>query len=95
VDNLWKQISTGEKCAAGETYGQIARDWVTGVGVSTMIRKIKETAVNLWNDERGASLLEYSILIGLITAGVVGLITGVGGWVSGKWTALSTALGIS
>jgi pilus assembly protein Flp/PilA len=51
-----------------------------------MIRKIKGTAVALWRDERGASLLEYSVLIGLITAGVVVTITNVGTWVSGKWT---------
>ena len=53
-----------------------------------MIRKIKETAVNLWNDERGASLLEYSILIGLITVGVVASVTSVGTWVSTKWGGL-------
>jgi pilus assembly protein Flp/PilA len=53
-----------------------------------MIRKIKGTAVALWQDERGASLLEYSVLIGLITAGVVVTITNVGTWVSGKWTSL-------
>ncbi|HEU0059417.1 MAG TPA: Flp family type IVb pilin [Hyphomicrobiaceae bacterium] len=60
-----------------------------------MIRKIKGTAVALWQDERGASLLEYSILIGLITAGVVVTITGVGKWVGDKWTVLKDALGIT
>lgn len=60
-----------------------------------MIRKIKGTAITLWQDERGASLLEYSILIGLITAGVVGFITSIGGWVNGKWSDLSKALGLS
>jgi pilus assembly protein Flp/PilA len=57
-----------------------------------MIRKVKGTTVALWQDERGASLLEYSVLIGLITAGVVATIISVGGWVSGKWTALFTSL---
>ncbi len=42
-------------------------------------------------DECGASLLEYSILIGLITAGVVGLVTGAGNWVNTKWQALAAA----
>ena len=51
-----------------------------------MIRKIRGTTVALWHDERGASLLEYSVLIGLITAGVVVTITNVGTWVSNKWT---------
>lgn len=55
-----------------------------------MIRKIKETAVNLWNDEQGASLLEYSILIGLITAGAVATIITMGKWVGTQWTTLHT-----
>jgi pilus assembly protein Flp/PilA len=42
-------------------------------------------------DESGAALLEYSILIGLITAGVIGFITGAGDWVNSKWSALATA----
>ena len=35
-----------------------------------MVRQMKSFAVRLWKDERGASLLEYSVLIGLIMAGV-------------------------
>jgi pilus assembly protein Flp/PilA len=42
-------------------------------------------------DESGAALLEYSILIGLITAGVIGFVTGAGDWVNSKWSALATA----
>ncbi|MEX0808952.1 MAG: Flp family type IVb pilin [Dongiaceae bacterium] len=42
-------------------------------------------------DESGASLIEYSILIGLITVLVIGLITGVGGWVESQWNALTSA----
>ena len=34
-----------------------------------MLHSIKTTAIRLWNDESGASLLEYSVLVGLITAG--------------------------
>jgi pilus assembly protein Flp/PilA len=60
-----------------------------------MIRKIKGTAVALWQDERGASLLEYSVLIGLITAGVVTTIIAVGGWVGTQWTTLKTNLKIT
>jgi pilus assembly protein Flp/PilA len=58
-----------------------------------MIRKIKGTAVALWQDERGASLLEYSILIGLITAGVVALVGGVGTWIHTRWVNLTANLG--
>jgi pilus assembly protein Flp/PilA len=60
-----------------------------------MLVRIKNTAVRLWKDERGASLLEYSILIGLITAGVVTTVLAVGGWVGDKWTQLQTDLKIT
>jgi pilus assembly protein Flp/PilA len=39
-------------------------------------------------DEKGATMIEYSILIGLITAVVITLIVAVGGFVSGAWTTL-------
>ena len=41
-------------------------------------------------DERGASLVEYSVLIGLITAAAVTLIATTGTTVSQKWTDLNT-----
>ena len=44
----------------------------------------------LGRDEEGASLVEYSILIGLITAAVITLIVAVGGKVTNAWTALNT-----
>ncbi len=56
-----------------------------------MRNNISNLAVRFAKDECGASLLEYSILIGLITAGVVGLVTGAGNWVNTKWQALATA----
>ena len=43
-------------------------------------------------DEDGAALIEYTVLIGLMLVGVVATVTAVGTWVSGKWTALNTAL---
>jgi pilus assembly protein Flp/PilA len=43
-------------------------------------------------DERGASLLEYTILIGIITVAVIGSIVTTGTFVSNKWTALTTAI---
>jgi pilus assembly protein Flp/PilA len=59
-----------------------------------MLREIKSLAVRIWKDEQGASLLEYSVLIGLIVAGVVASITAVGLWTGGRWDALKTVLGI-
>ena len=47
---------------------------------------------NLSKDEKGATMIEYSILIGLITALVISLIVAVGGFVSGAWTSLCDAI---
>jgi pilus assembly protein Flp/PilA len=44
------------------------------------------------SDENGAALIEYTVLIGLLLAGIVVTITAVGAWASGQWTALNTAL---
>jgi pilus assembly protein Flp/PilA len=60
-----------------------------------MLRKAKSVAVRLWKDEQGASLLEYSVLIGLIVAGVVATVTAVGAWSSGRWDSLLTILNTS
>jgi len=60
-----------------------------------MLHRIKETAIRLWNDESGASLLEYSVLVGLITAAVVGTIGLVSGWIGTRWATLLTTLGAS
>ena len=57
-----------------------------------MLHCIKRTAGRLWNDESGASLLEYSILVGLIVAGVVATISGVGVWIGGRWGNLNTII---
>ena len=58
----------------------------------TMLPLAKDIAIGLWKDRRGASLLEYSILIGLIIAVSVGTVTLVGTWMSGRWTALLNLL---
>ena len=40
-------------------------------------------------DERGASMLEYTILLGLITAAVITLVTGAGTFVKNQWQNLA------
>jgi pilus assembly protein Flp/PilA len=57
-----------------------------------MLHRIENTVIRLWNDEGGASLLEYSVLVGLITAAVVGTLLGVAGWMGNKWSNLSATL---
>jgi len=59
-----------------------------------MIRKIANTAGAIWKDEKGAALIEYSLLIGFIVAAVVLAVAAVGGWVTGRWNTLRGALGV-
>jgi pilus assembly protein Flp/PilA len=40
------------------------------------------------NDEEGAALIEYTVLLGIMLVAVIGLIAGVGNWISTKWTTL-------
>lgn len=46
----------------------------------------------LSDDDSGASLLEYSVLIGLILALSIALIVFAGQWANAQWNALQTAL---
>ena len=57
-----------------------------------MLHRIKNTTVRLCNDQSGASLLEYSGLIGLIVAGVVASIVAVATWTGGRWGTCSIHL---
>ena len=52
--------------------------------------KFNTLAARFARDERGASLVEYSVLIGLITAAAVTLIATTGTTVVSKWTTLNT-----
>jgi pilus assembly protein Flp/PilA len=47
----------------------------------------------LWSDQRGAALLEYTILVGLITLAVLTLIISIGGWTSSTWANFLTSFG--
>lgn len=48
---------------------------------------------NFKRDESGATLIEYSLLIGLITVVAVVAIGAVGFWVNGQWEGLQGAIG--
>jgi Flp pilus assembly pilin Flp len=58
----------------------------------TMLSLAWSLAISLWNDRRGASLLEYSLLIGIIVAVTATLVTAVATWVTGRWSGLCMAL---
>lgn len=46
----------------------------------------------LSEDEEGAALIEYTVLLGILLLAVITTIGLVGTWVSGKWTALNGKL---
>jgi pilus assembly protein Flp/PilA len=56
------------------------------------MRKFLELARSFRDEEDGAAMIEYSVLIGLITVATIVTIVAVGGWVSTQWTDLDTAL---
>jgi pilus assembly protein Flp/PilA len=43
-------------------------------------------------DESGATMVEYTILIGLITVVAIALIAAVGTWVKNAWTTVNDTL---
>jgi len=45
----------------------------------------------LRKDEDGATMIEYSILIGIITVAAIAMIGLMGGYVTDQWTSLVTA----
>ena len=42
--------------------------------------------------EEGASLVEYTVLIGILLIAVIVTIGAVGNWINSKWTALNANL---
>ena len=53
---------------------------------------LKKLLTRLWRDERGAALTEYTLLIGIIVVGVIGLVALVVGWMVPVWTTLDSIL---
>ena len=43
-------------------------------------------------DEEGASLIEYTVLLGILLVAVIVTIIAVGKWVNNKWTLLNGQL---
>jgi pilus assembly protein Flp/PilA len=56
------------------------------------MKKALEVIRGLGRDEEGASLVEYTVLLGILLVAVVAVIGGVGTWVNNKWVALNGAL---
>ena len=56
------------------------------------MKKAVESLRRLKQDEEGAALVEYTVLLGILLVAVIATIVAVGGWVNGRWTALNTAI---
>lgn len=56
------------------------------------MKKLMTIARQFRDDENGAAMVEYTILLGLITVAVIASIVIVGNWVGARWTTLSTTL---
>jgi pilus assembly protein Flp/PilA len=61
--------------------------------MNKLIVKAQVALNSFKRNESGATLIEYSLLIGLITVLVVVAVTGVGTWANTQWTGLCTAVG--
>lgn len=61
--------------------------------LNKLIVKAQVALHSFKTNQSGASLIEYSLLIGLITVAAVIAVTAVGIWVNGRWTALQAAVG--
>jgi pilus assembly protein Flp/PilA len=46
----------------------------------------------LTGDMKGASLLEYSVLVGIVLVLSLAAVNGVGNWLNQQWVALNTNL---
>ncbi|TPL63602.1 Flp family type IVb pilin [Mesorhizobium sp. B2-3-15] len=56
------------------------------------VRKFITMTRQFRDDENGAAMVEYTILLGIITVAVIGTVITVGAWVGTQWTTLNTAL---
>jgi len=52
------------------------------------MKKLMTLTRQFRDDENGAAMVEYTILLGIITVAVIATVVLVGTWVSGKWTLL-------
>ncbi|MER8488323.1 Flp family type IVb pilin [Mesorhizobium australicum] len=56
------------------------------------MRKLVTMARQFRDDEKGAAMVEYTVLLGIITVAVIATVILVGTWVGGQWTTLNTTL---
>ena len=53
---------------------------------------MKNTLMQLWKDEQGQDLIEYTLLIAFVALASAALFLGAGGSIKGIWTTTNTQL---
>jgi len=56
--------------------------------MSQVVKLVRRLA----KDQKGAALIEYTVLLGILVVAVIALIVAVGNWVNGKWSTLQSQL---
>jgi pilus assembly protein Flp/PilA len=56
------------------------------------MKKLMTMTRQFRDDENGAAMVEYSILIGIIAAASIAAVIAIGGWVGNQFTGLCTNL---
>ncbi|ESY41424.1 Flp family type IVb pilin [Mesorhizobium sp. RSR380A] len=56
------------------------------------MKKLMTMTRQFRDDENGAAMVEYSILVGIIAGAAILAILAIGGWVTGRFTGLCTKL---
>src|SRR5262249_15704019 len=60
--------------------------------MESSMKNALELVRGLRRDEDGATLVEYTILLGIIVVAVIATITAVGTWVNNQWTTFNTQI---
>ncbi|PBB22894.1 MULTISPECIES: Flp family type IVb pilin [unclassified Mesorhizobium] len=56
------------------------------------MKKLMTMTRQFRDDENGAAMVEYTVLLGIITVAVIATVVLVGTWVGNQWTTLNTRL---
>lgn len=57
------------------------------------MKRLVDVARQFRDDDSGAAMVEYSILIGIIAAASIVAVIAIGGWVGSQFTGLCAKLG--
>ena len=57
-----------------------------------MMQPVAKFIKRLKSDEDGASLVEYTVLLGILLIAVIAIIVAVGQWINTTWATLNTSI---